>query len=111
MCHPLSPCTIKLAYEEWGERRCQPSDNHWDEDEHCPNTALFAQVYLALLAENASIRVSSNGWGADIHRKGNMVFTQDFPWNTPVSYVRLLASNTKDIDYIGLSIAQHTWRF
>ena len=37
-----------------GERRCPPSDDQWGECEHCPNTAVFAQMYSALLTENAS---------------------------------------------------------
>ena len=38
----------------WGERRCPPSDDQWGEGEQCPNTAVFAQIYSALLTENAS---------------------------------------------------------
>ena len=44
----------------WGERRYPPWDDQGDEDEHCPNTALFAQIYSALLIINAST-VQLNG--------------------------------------------------
>ena len=36
-----------------------------------------------------------------------MAFTQDLKHMS----VSLLASNAQDIDYIGLSVAQHTWQF
>ena len=94
----------------WGERRCPPSNDQWDEDEHCPNTALFAQMYSALLIENAS-RVQVNGrWYTP------EVYYHGFHPGLPIEHTCLLVwglllSKTQYIEYIGLPIAQHTWQF
>ena len=82
-------------------------NDQWGEGEHCPNGALFAQMHVALLTENASIIVSG----------GALIYIGRVSWLSPRTSHRthlsdsLLASNTQDIDYIGLSITQHTWQF
>ena len=55
-----------------GERRCPPSDDQWGEGEHYPNTAVFAQMYLALLTENASRVIEAQQHWYYLHHIGFM---------------------------------------
>ena len=53
-----------------GRKTLSTRNDQWGEGEHCPNGALFAQMHVALLTENASIIVSGGALiyiGANIH--------------------------------------------